>query len=219
MFFIDSYDTIVKKVNGIRTCTTRKARSAKSSKSSKKNEKQQSQSTKETKSKNSSQNSSRNTSKKKIKTVAEGVFLNIDVDLFTDMLKMKLLGIDRLIISSLDSEFIRDPLVVLKVLLKAIGNANHVHVIILSYTMRNCIPFEYNKVCIAEENLKAQSANILNEVINRDSVEMEKLTEVQWALFKEYLIQRRDNYYQKIRNYKYDYFFLYKLNRLINKTK
>lgn len=168
--------------------------SSKSSKKSKasKTSKQSKSSTRSKRSK-SSKTSSRSSRKRK-KVDNRETFMGIPAELFFEIVQLKLREFHALVIESLDSIFIRRPLLVLNSLLRGIGNIRYIHCFIISYTYQQSKVYEDKKKQLALKNEEEELKRRLEEIIRMSYEEFAQLSESDRAFFKKaVLVPRKAN--------------------------
>lgn len=119
-------------------------------------------------------------------------FLGIHEDLLQEILKQRLSHFRTgLVIESLNSIFLRQPILALISLLKGIGNVRYIHCIILSFNyeesevLRQTMEQEVDAAAIREKTAK------LDMYSEMDVDEIAKLPFVDYALYKEEVVNKR----------------------------
>lgn len=168
---------------------TKKSKQSKKSKASSKKEKKSSKASKSTKKK--SKKSSGGSSKTSKKLKDPEIFMKLPEDFFNEIVKLKLQTYDALVIESLDSIFIRRPLLALNAILKGTGNIKYVHFFLLTYTFEQCKAYEDKKKQSELDDITFKKQNRIKEIMKMSQEEYLQLTEDDKKLFKEVILSER----------------------------
>lgn len=153
----------------------------KASKAAKKNEK--------TKTNADSSRSSKAGKGKKLKDTE--TFMNLSEDLFNEIVKAKLQTLDAVVIESLNSVFLRRPLLALNGVLKGIGNVKYIHFILLTYTFDQYKTFADALVLEQQQEAARSTQARIDKMLSMTAEEYEQLSEEDKLLFKEAVLVER----------------------------
>lgn len=167
-----------------------KAKERKKSKDSKKSSKSsRSSKPKRGKTKKSDDKSSKASKKAKIKNPE--IFMKLSEEFFYEIVKLKLQTCTTLVIESLDSIFIRRPLLALNAILKGIGNVKYIHFFLLTYTFDQCKIYENNKQQFVLEDKLLKEKNKIQEITDMSQEEYLLLSDEDKKLYKETILNER----------------------------
>ena len=130
----------------------------------------------------------RSDKKKKPRETNTLTFLNIPEELYFEVLRAKLEEYTRgVVIASLNSIFLNSPIMVLKFLLREIGNILFLQCILFSYTYKDFISYQEH-MCL--EKIK-KDTNRMQEILNMDDLEYDTLNPTEMKMFKNIILKSR----------------------------
>lgn len=160
--------------------------SSKSSKSSTKKGKSSKSSSKKT------SKSSKGSGKKQKKKEDTDTLLNIPIDLLQSVVAQRVEELATgVVLESLDSKFIKKPLIALNMFLKSIRNVQYIHFILLSYTLEELSDYNQKLKLLQEEQSSKEKSDILQKIIEMDATEFANLSAEHKSLYQEHVLKQR----------------------------
>lgn len=141
--------------------------------------------------KTTNESKSSKTDKKK-KPDIRPTFLGISEDLLFEILKNRLTAFKTgIVIESLNSVFIKLPVLALTTILRAIGNVRYMHCIILSFSYANYLIFEEAMQKAAQEKMLQDTEMLLNEILEMTPEAFNNLSTDKLEVFREHTLMQR----------------------------
>lgn len=130
--------------------------------------------------------------KGKKKREMKDTFLDIPLDTFVDIINAKLEEfVTGIIIESLDSNFIRQPLLAMNLVLKSAKNMRYIHFVILSYTFENYRTYEENVKKLEQQRKLQEQAEMLQKITDMDSDEYSNIPKEYLEMYRKMVLQER----------------------------
>lgn len=137
--------------------------------------------------------------KGKKKREMKETFLDISLDTFVDIINAKLEEfVTGIIIESLNSNFIRQPLLAMNLLLKSAKNMRYIHFVLLSYTFEDYRTYEENLKKLQQQRELQKQADMLQKITDMDSSEYSDIPEEYLEVYRKMvLLERKKNSLRK----------------------
>lgn len=118
-------------------------------------------------------------------------FLDIPLDLLQNILSESLDNKTGAVIESLNSKFIRRPVLALNAILRAVKNIQYIHFILLSYTFDEYCEYNTKLKQLEEQRNEEEKNNILSKITEMTADDYENLPEEHKSLYQEYVLKQR----------------------------
>ncbi|KAF5288916.1 hypothetical protein FQA39_LY03795 [Lamprigera yunnana] len=126
--------------------------------------------------------------KKEKEQLEKSTFLGIHEDLFQDVIKTKLSTLKMgVVIESLNSTFLLEPVVSLQIILKALGNARYIHCIIFSFSYEEYLIFNQKNDVEEEQKILREKDEKLQQMIDMELEELITVSPEDYQLLRRLL--------------------------------
>lgn len=131
-------------------------------------------------------------------------FLNIDEEILASLFRRVIEQYNSgFIIETLDSLFVRQPVLALKFILSSVGSIRYIHCILFSYSSQQYNSYNAKLKLLQEENAKNLKQERVDLINYMDADAFEKLNAEDLKLFKEYVLEpRKQKRAEKLLGYK-----------------